>query len=154
MRWILLAGVALTACGSTPDGFSPDDEQAVRALEESYRAAWLANDSAAVMALLAPDAVLMPAGEEPLRGATAIRDFWWPADGSETTIDAYDLTIDEVGGSGDIAYVRGRGALAFTYRAPDGAVSDVTSRAVHLSIARRGADGRWRIARRAWSALR
>ena len=48
----------------------------MRALEERYRTAWLANDSAAVMATLASDAVLMPGGEEPLTGGAAIRAFW------------------------------------------------------------------------------
>lgn len=80
----------------------------MRTLDERYRAGWLANDSAAVMAVLAPDAVLMPAGMEPLRGDSAIRDFWWPAGGSRTTITAYDIAVEEVAGSGSLAFFRGR----------------------------------------------
>ncbi len=130
------------------------DRAAVRALEESYRTAWLANDSAAVMATLVSDAVLMPAGVEPLVGDSAIRAYWWPDDGSRTTITRYDIDLDEVDGSGDLAYVRGRGLLEFTYVGPGGEASDLASEAAHLSIARRGEDGRWRIIRRAWSRLR
>lgn len=144
--------LALAACGSPGPSFTAEDEAAVRALEEAYRTAWLANDSAAVMATLEPDAVLMPAGMEPLAGDAAIRSYWWPDDGSRTTITAYDITVDEVEGAGDLAYLRGRGALEFTYVDPAGDASELTSRAVHLSVARRGADGAWRIARRAWSA--
>lgn len=152
----LLAGAAavLAACSAPGPAFTTEEEAAVRAVEEAYRTAWLANDSAAVMATLAPGAVLMPAGMEPLVGDSAIRAFWWPDDGSETTITSYGITVEEVEGSGDLAWLRGRGDLAFTYRGPDGEVSELTSRAVHLSVARRGEDGEWRIARRAWSAIR
>lgn len=152
-RSVVLAVAALAACGAPPGTFTAEDEQAVRSLEEAYRTAWLANDSAAVMAVLSPDAVLMPAGVPPVRGDSAIREFWWPSDGSRTTITSYEITIEEVEGSADLAFLRGRGSLRFTYRSPGGEVSEVASRAVHLSIARRAADGEWRIARRAWSAI-
>jgi uncharacterized protein (TIGR02246 family) len=149
-----LAVAALVACAPSGAAFTADDETAVRALEEAYRRAWLANDSAAVLATLSSDAVLMPGGVEPLAGGSAIREFWWPADGSRTTITSYEIEVDEVEGSGDLAFLRGRGSLEFTYRSAAGEVSEHASRAAHLSVARRGADGEWRIARRAWSAIR
>lgn len=133
--------------------FTADDEAEVRSVEEEYRTAWLANDSAAVMATLSEDAVLMPAGMEPLEGHERIRAFWWPDDGSTTVIESYRITVDEVDGSGNLAYLRGRGFLTFTYRSPDGEESRISSEAVHISVARRGEDGSWRIARRAWSSL-
>ncbi len=155
MRSLLAASVMiLAACSSADVGFTVEDEAAIRALEEAYRTAWLANDSAAVMATLAPGAVMMPAGVQPLVGDSAIRRYWWPSDGSETTIESYEIAVDEVEGSGDLAYLRGRGSLEFTYRDAAGEVSRLTSEAVHLSIARRGEDGTWRIVRRAWSAIR
>lgn len=151
---MLAAGALLiAACAAPAAKFSREDEAAVRALEEGYRAAWLANDSAAVMAVLSRDAVLMPAGVRPLIGDSSIRAFWWPEDGSRTTITAYEISIDEVDGDGDLAFVRGRGTIDFTYRTPSGGTSELTSEAVHLSVARRGNDGEWRIARRVWSAI-
>lgn len=84
--WIVATTAVLMACAPRAGEFTSEDERAVRALEESYRTAWLANDSAAVMTVLAADAVLKPAGVEPLRGHSAIGSYWWPADGSETTI--------------------------------------------------------------------
>jgi ketosteroid isomerase-like protein len=149
----LLLVTLVAACAPAPR-FTAEDEAAVRRLEEAYRMGWLVNDSAAVMATLDPAAVLMPAGVAPLVGDSAIRAFWWPDDGSRTTITGYDIVVDELDGSGDIAWLRGRADLSFTYVAPAGDTSQITSRAAHLSIARRGDDGGWRIARRAWSALR
>ena len=148
-----MLALGIAACAPAPRTFSAEDDSAVRALEEAYRQGWLANDSAAVMATLSPNAVLMPAGVEPLIGDAAIRSFWWPADGSQTTIEAYTIEVDEVTGSGDLAYVRGRGSLEFTYLSPAGETTRLTSEAVHLSVAERQADGTWRIARRAWSRV-
>jgi len=154
MRRPFAAVLILAACAPVTSGFTADDEASVRALEEAYRTAWLANDSAAVMATLASGAVLMPAGVPPVAGDSAIRAFWWPDDGSETTIETYEIAVDEIEGSGDLAYLRGRGSLRFTYRSAAGTVDRLTSEAAHLSLARRGADGRWRITRRAWSTMR
>lgn len=156
MRGRLAATVVIlfAACAPSRTDFTAEDEAAVRTLEEAYRTAWLANDSAAVMATLAPGAVLMPAGLEPLVGDSAIRAYWWPDDGSETTIESYEIAVEEVEGSGELAYLRGRGSLAFTHRDSSGTVDRLSSEAVHLSVARRGEDGRWRISRRAWSAIR
>lgn len=143
----------LVACAPASTAFTSVDEAAVRDLEERYRAAWLADDPDGVMATLASDAVLMPAGLPPLMGHDAIRAYWWPADGSVTTIHDYELVVEEVEGSGDLAFVRGRGSLAFTYQDPAGEASSLSSESVHLSVARRDADGVWRIVRRAWSAV-
>jgi ketosteroid isomerase-like protein len=155
MRSLLLTTlVALSACAPPPTAFTADDEAAVRALEEAYCTGWLSNDSAVVMATLAPGAVLMPAGVPPLVGDSAIRRYWWPGDGSVTTIDSCEIQVAEVEGSGDMAYLRGTGSLAFTYQDAEGEVSQLTSYAVHLSVAERADDGRWWITRRSWSAIR
>lgn len=153
-RLLVTTVIVLTACTPAQPAFTLDDETAVRALEEAYRTGWLSNDSAAVMATLAPDAVLMPAGVPPLIGDSAIRRYWWPDDGSVTTIEGYEIEVDEVEGSGDMAFLRGRGWLEFTYQDAGGEVSHLSSQAVHLSVARRAEDGTWRITRRAWSAIR
>lgn len=80
----------------------------------------------------------------------SIRAYWWPDDGSETVIESYEVEVHEVDGSGDLAYLRGRGSLTFTYRPLEGPERRIESESVHLSIVRRDAGGRWRIIRRAW----
>ena len=154
MRFLFVAtAISLSACGAQEATFTAADEQAVRALEDAYRAGWLANDPPTVLATLATDAVLMPAGLQPLVGISAIEGYWWPDDGSQTTIHSYEIVIDEVEGSGDLAFLRGRGSLEFTYQDPAGVTSRLTSESVHLSVARRDGAGRWRIVRRSWSSI-
>jgi len=143
--------LAVIAC-NTPAGLSDADRVAIRQLDSDYVDAWLRDDTAAVLATLAPSAVLMPAGQRPLTDLNAIRGFWWPTDGSRTRITAYETTIDDIGGGPDWAYVRGTGQLAFTYE-QDSVRSEVTSRNMTLTIVTRGADGRWRIAHRMWGPL-
>lgn len=143
-----------TACAPGATDLSPEDRAAIESLEEAYRTGWLANDSAAVMSTLAPDAVLMPGGLDPIVGDSAIRAYWWPPDGSRTTINDYSIELDEIYGNADLAYLRGRGTIAFTYQDSAGNVSNAETEAVHLSIARRNSAGAWQIARRAWSRVR
>ena len=149
-RAVVLAGTSL-GCANR-GGLSDADRTAIHQLDSSYVQAWLRDDTAAVLATLAPDAVLMPAGQRPLTGADAIRAFWWPTDGSRTHITAYTTTIDEIGGGPDVAYARGTGQLSFTYE-KDSTSSQVTSRNMTLTIVTRGPDGGWRIARRMWGPV-
>ena len=55
-----LAATACTSASPTAQ-FTADDERAIRALDSVFVAAWLRDDTTAVMTTLAPDAVLMPA---------------------------------------------------------------------------------------------
>jgi len=122
------------------------DTGAIKAADSAYAAAWLANDSEAVMGTLTEDAVIIPSGMEAIEGATSIREFWWPADSPPTTVKEFTLDQREVGGGDGLAFVRGSFSLAFDY---DGKA--YASDGEYESRLRRLPDGSWRIARRMWS---
>ena len=146
--------IVLSACSREMRSFSPIDEQAVRAAAEAYVSAWLRDDTAGVLATLDTAAVFMPPGRLPITGHAAIRDFWWPRDGSRTTITSFEWNLDEVHGTGDFAYSRGVSTLDWTYTKDTSTSSSVT-RSVNLTVYGRGDDGRWRILRQMWGpALR
>ena len=110
------AGVALAflACApAEPRVLSSADERAIRQVDSLYVAAWLRDDTAAVLRTLAPDAVLMPAGQRPLATPNDIRAFWWPTDGSRTKILTFHRVIDEIAGDANLAWVRGTDTLTF-----------------------------------------
>jgi uncharacterized protein (TIGR02246 family) len=148
---IAAAIFASMACTQTV-GLSEQDLRDIRRLEESYVTAWVANDSAAVMSTMASDAVILPGRVGPVEGSTAIRAFWFPA-GPPTTVLSYRTDIDEVGGAGNFAFVRGRGHLTFAFADSTGRRQEQTNRSVFLMITRRDNTGSWKIARRMWSDL-
>ena len=152
-RIAIVIAFAVTACttASPPARFTADDERAIRALDSVFVAAWLRDDTTAVMNTLASDAVLMPAGQRVLATPGAIRAFWWPSDSSHTRILTFQRAIDELGGEGDVAWIRRTDSLTFTY-AKAGTTSSLTSRSMSLAILRRQTDGAWRFSRVMWGA--
>jgi len=145
---LAFAAISCTAAPS-PTPFTAADDRAIRALDSVFVAAWLRDDTTAVMNTLAPDAVLMPAGQGVLATPDAIRGFWWPSDGSRTRILTFQRAIDELSGEGNVAWVRRTDSLAFTY-SKAGTTSSLTSRSMSLAVLRRQADGNWRFSRVMW----
>jgi uncharacterized protein (TIGR02246 family) len=131
------------------------DRAAVEFATREYVDAWKANDTRRVMATLLPDAVLLPSGLPPISGTDAIMRFWFPTAGPATRVIDMDLTIDDVKLDGDLAVVSGRGVLVYTTASPGAAnAAPRTLRSWYVNVLRRQLDGRWLIARRAWSDLR
>lgn len=149
MRFVLLFPAALAACapaGADHAALTAADRAALDALHEAFSAAWLAGDSAGVLATLTPDAVMIPHwGDDPVIGLEAIRTFWWPPDAPPARVDQFRMHPEEVDGAGDLAYARGRYALAFTW---DGRRHATAGN--YLMLFRRTPEG-WRISHRIWN---
>jgi len=142
-------GLALTAAGCSgtrQEPLSQDVLEQIRAADQAYADAWLTNDSEQVIATLTSDAVMIPSGMAALEGPAAIRQFWFPEDSPPTIVTEFTLVQDEVGGQGEMGFVRGEFSLGFEY---DG--SSYTGRGRYLSLMRQESDGSWRISRRMWS---
>ena len=138
--------VALGAFGSPNADFTDSDRKAVVQVLDEYVNAWLAGDAERVMRVMSDDAVLMPHhGLQPVVGAKAIRAWWWPPDSPKTTIDKFAMHHVEIGGSGSIAYVRGTQELEWTT-----GTKTQRNRGNHLTLLRKGNDGRWRITHQMW----
>lgn len=149
---VLLASGAVAGCSASVSVESADrDLEAVRAVADAYVDGWLQNDADAVMATLAPDAVLLPQGSAPVQGTEAIRAFWWPANGPTTRVTRYASSIDDLKADGDLAYVRGVAELTFTWE-QDGETAEQTSKSAYLMTLRR-VGGDWQITNRMWGRL-
>ena len=154
----LLLGTAwLVACGADrdpPRGLTARDSTAIEAVRAAYVQAWLEDDTVGVLATLDTGAVLLPPGQLPVTGHRAIRSFWWPTDGSRTTITAFEWSLDELEGTPELAYARGISSVAWRYE-KDTVRSEQSTRNMSLTILAPGADGQWRILRQMWGpALR
>ena len=153
MRRSFLVPLLLVAVAPAPGATQPRSvETLVRAADAAYVKAWLNNDRAAVLATLADDAILMPAGQYPLKNRDEINRFWWPADGSTTRILVFERVIDELTVEGNLAMVRGSDSVTFEYGKAGAAVSKQTSRSMTLAIYRLQSNGSWRISRMMWGA--
>lgn len=149
---LLLSLALVFACGRDThrgQGLTARDSADIEAVRAAYVKAWLADDTLGVLATLDTGAVLLPPGRLPLQGEREIRAFWWPDDGSRTTITAFDWTLDEMVGTGELAFTRGVSTVEWRY-VKDTVRAEQTTRSTNLTILVRGADGRWRILRQMW----
>ena len=118
------------------------DEQAIRALIATWLRATREGDVDTVLGLMTPDVVFLVPGQPAMQGRAA---FEQGLRGMLAThaIDS-SSEIDEVCVAGDMAYCRTR--LSVTVTSKHGATP--VQRTGHtLSILRRGADGKWQLAR-------
>ena len=149
---LLLSLAQVFACGRDThrgQGLTARDSADIEAVRAAYVKAWLADDTLGVLATLDTGAVLLPPGRLPLQGEREIRAFWWPDDGSRTAITAFDWTLDEMVGTGELAFTRGVSTVEWRY-VKDTVRAEQTTRSTNLTILVRGADGRWRILRQMW----
>lgn len=140
------------ACSSSSqpsDALTTADSVAIRGVQAAYVSAWLADDTAGVLATLSLDAVLLPPGQLPIAGHSTIRDYWWPRDGSTTTITGFDWTIAELGGQRGMAFMRGVSTVDWVY-VKDTVHQTMTARSANLTLLRRQDDGRWTITHQMW----
>jgi ketosteroid isomerase-like protein len=142
----------LVACGTDLDrsrSLTSADSSAIEAVQAAYVRAWLEDDTAGVLATLHSAAVLLPPGRLPVVGHAAIRAFWWPADGSRTTITAFNWSMDELAGTPEMAYTRGVSSLIWRYE-KDTVRTEQSTRNISLTILAPDSDGKWRILRQMW----
>lgn len=147
---LLLALVTAGACSPIDDErLTPGDRAAIESLQQSYVSAWLRDDTSSVLATFTSDGMLLPPGSAPVQGPGAIRAYWWPPDGSHTTINAFTLTMDELLGAGSLAFSRGLSTLSWSYT-KDGVAQTRSGKNFSLTIYRRDSHRHWRILRQMW----
>ena len=155
-RLLALATLILTVTSSASGGagkgasISSSDAAAIRAVLERYRTGWLAGNPDTVRNCFTQDAVLLPHhGVLPVVGMAAINEFWFPVNSAKATIIKFVQTLDEVGGEGTLAYVRGRSEVA--WRVEDGANSQNWRNGGNfLVVLKKRADGTWLMSHLIW----
>lgn len=137
--------------GTQPGGTYKRAMEYVKTAFETYHKAWLEADSAALLRQMAPNAVLMPPGLSPISGLAAIRDYWFPQDGSRTTVTAFDYTLDDIRLDGNLAYVRGSSTLSFRYEKDGKTQTRSDVRHHRLMVFERQDDDTWLITCNMWN---
>lgn len=147
-RFLLLSLLAFTlaACQTEtePAADSPArstadveaDRQAVEEIDRAYQQALQAGDPAAIVALHADDAVVLPPDGPALRGRSAIEAEYAEryTEGQDVTLTTEEVVVAE---SGDLAYIVGSS-------------SDPDGPGKYLTVLQRDGDG-WKIVADAWN---
>jgi histidine triad (HIT) family protein len=129
------------------------DQQNVEKAFGEYYLAWLSNSESAVMNTLASDAVIMPQGLSPKKGLDEIWAFWFPKDGSKTTIKKFDYSIEELKVDQNTAFVRSSSVLSFTYEKDGQTTTRNDQKQVHMTFMERDTDGQWKVKCKMWSTV-
>lgn len=148
---LLLTGLPVPARAKSPsDGLTPDDEKAIRATVEAYRSSWLANDAKGVLRTFTADAVLQPAhGAQAVVGMAGIEKYWFTPGGPPTTITVLNITVDQIGGNGAMAFARGLDEVAWTVT-QDGSTRRHSHPGTYLNVLKKMPDGSWKIQVHMW----
>jgi len=115
------------------------DISAIRAITDAF-SGHMEGDRSGIGSLYTEDAVLMPGGAPAIQGRDAIREFM----GGFPPVKKFDLSIDEIDGRGDLAFVRGPFVMTME---PEGAPAPVKMVGKYIEIRQRQADGSWLITR-------
>ena len=140
MRLIHLVGISLCVAACSPRGETPAGSStlsaaaldSVKAVDAAFAAAMNAKDTAAVFAVYAPEAKVMPPDSPALDGAAAHPVFAGMIAGGASD---FALTPTTTYGTGDLAYQVGTA----NFKMGGGSTT-----VKYTEVLRRGADGKWR----------
>jgi ketosteroid isomerase-like protein len=124
----------------------------ILALDSAFVRGWLRDDTASVLGIFAPNAVLQPPNVQAVTGHAAIRSYWFPDDGSTTRILAFDHQVLEIVGSSTMAVVRGASSLRWRYT-KGGTTTEQSGRSADVRVYAADPSGKWRVIRQIWTPL-
>lgn len=143
----VLAALAISAaCRPQAAAISTADQQALRALPDSYVQRVRRADWPGVAALYVTNAHMMPPNAAALVGRDAILKFY---SALPFAFNSFQLIVDEADGHGDVGYVRGHYTVTYT---PTGAKKAVSDTGKFLEARHRQPDGSWPIVVDIWNS--
>jgi len=138
----LFCTVAFVACiFLTPVAYADGVKSAIEAANAQFAAAVAKGDGAALAAMYAPGAQVMPAGSDPIRGTEAIQKFWQGV--LDSGVVVFGLKTIEVFGDGPTVTEVGE----YELRDKAGKILDHGK----YIVVWRHSDGAWKLLRDMWS---
>lgn len=149
LTWPLLVAALFglgCAAGAPESGLTEADRAEIAALSKAYGEAWIAEDTAAVMAVFSDDAALVPhRGSAQAEGPAEIREHFWPPDAPAAPTIEFWRQSSSIEGSASMAYDRGRYRVAFVFEG-----DTIGSEGNYLAVARRDPEG-WKWIAYTWN---
>ena len=149
-RVLSLFGVVVTAVGcaagasETAGTFTAADSASVRASGDKWASTIVAKDFEGWSTTVSPDVVMLPPNAKAVVGRAAATEYVK----AYPPISKFTIDVEEIWGSGDVAYDRGKYYLTLTL--PNGIVVNDTG--AFLSIFRRQPDSTWAHDRVMWNS--
>ena len=132
------------------DALSAEDVAKIRQVHKQYEDAWLKGDADGVRALFTDDCVILPphAGK-PRIGQQGLNEFWFPPNAPPTEITKLVVTIERIGGDGQVAYTWGTDEVAWT-TVQDNKKTASSHTGVFLNVLQKQPNGQWKISHHMW----
>jgi len=103
-----------------------------------------------VKALFTEDCVLLPPhGDTPRIGQKGLDEYWFRPGAPPTQITKLEVTPQNIGGDGEVAYVWGTDEVAWTTLQNDKKTAQ-SHKGIFLNVLRKQPNGEWKISRRMW----
>jgi ketosteroid isomerase-like protein len=147
-RILLLSMMAIAgACGGAP-ALSQADIAAIQSTLADYRQAWLDGDAERVMSYVSDSIIMFVPGASgrTIAGKDALRAFWFPPQDTTYPIRKYEITEQQIHGSGALAIAHGRSALAWEMVVRDSVLSASTSHSEFLTTLKKEGE-QWKLFR-------
>ena len=144
---LLFVGVGARGAGN---GLSAEDVAKIKQVHSKYEEAWLKGDADGVRALFTDDCVILPPhADKPRIGQKGLDEFWFPPNAPPTKITKLVMTLQNIGGDGQIAYVWGTHEVAWT-TLQNGQTTNASHKGVFLYVLEKQADGNWKMSHHMW----
>lgn len=111
---LLLVSFCLAISAQAQSNLSEKDIKSIKEIKETYRTAWLKDDSKTILSLFTEDAMIYPNGLSPRKGKKALSDFWFAPSDSKTVITDYKIDLEEISGEKNLAFATGSTEIKWT----------------------------------------
>jgi len=144
----VLASVLLAPCASLGAALSAEEISDIEQTMAGYRQAWLEDDRVRILDTLSDEIVIFQPGRltGKIVGKADVGEFWFPQTDERYPARRYEISDQEVFGSGDLAILSGRSVLTWETVKNGKVVDHATSRSDFITVLRREG-GRWKIYR-------
>jgi uncharacterized protein (TIGR02246 family) len=137
--------------GRAQSKLSTEDLAKINLVHKQYEDAWLKGDADAVRALFTDDSVLLPPhAAKPWIARKGLNEFWFPPDAPPTKITKLVLTLQNIGGDGQIAYTWGTHEVAWT-TTQGTHITNASHTGTFLNVLKKQGNGEWKISHHMWA---
>src|SRR5215470_8662153 len=129
---------------------SEGDIAKIKQIHRKYEETWLKGDEDGVRALFTEDCVLFPPhGDKPRLGQEGLNEFWFPPGAPPSKITKLIMTVQNIGGDGQMAYAWGTHEVAWTME-QNGKTTSASHKGVFLNFLVKQPDGEWKFSHHMW----